>query len=121
MRILAAWARRGVVLGVSALGVLLVASSCFASVELSEARTCRKAFNVQGRTYALKRLGLVLGCSDKLLKCELVAEIDGVDPTNCRAAVTESCLRRIGPQADSALGRLAAKFDAKVGISCQQE
>ena len=94
-------------------------STCFASAELSAARLCRKAFNAQGRTYAVKRLGLVLGCADKLLKCELLAELAAADPTSCRDSVTESCTRRIGPPSESALSKLAARFDEKVGAACQ--
>ena len=105
-----------------ALAALLLApawATCAASVELSYARLCRKALNVQGRTYALKRLGLVLQCADKLLKCELLAEIDGADPVACRESVTTSCGKRIGPQPESGLGKLALRFDAKVGTACQ--
>jgi hypothetical protein len=104
-----------------ALVLVPVWSTCRASAELSAARLCRKAFNVQGRTYAVKRMGLVLGCADKLLKCELLDELDGADPTSCRESVTESCTRRIGPQPDSSLAKVALRFDAKVGTACNTE
>src|SRR5262245_40239671 len=69
-------------------------STCEASAELTYARLCRKAVNVQGRTYALKRMGYVLVCADKFLKCELVAESGSSDAASCRAAVASSCSRR---------------------------
>jgi hypothetical protein len=103
-----------------ALCVALAAAPAWASsAEFAYARICRKAFSVQGRTYALKRLALLSGCADKFLKCEFVAEIDGENPTDCRAAVTEACRKRIGPQADSALSKAALRFDTKTGTPCQ--
>jgi hypothetical protein len=99
---------------------LLVAghSTCDASAALSGAKICRKTFNVQGRTYALKRFALVLGCADKLLKCEVVAEIDGANAASCRASVTTSCAKRIAGPA-SALGKAALRFELKTGPACQ--
>ena len=108
-------------LALAALLVVPAWSSAGASTELTYARLCRKALNVQGKTYALKRLGLVLQCADKLLKCELLAEIDGADPAACRESVGTSCAKRIGSQPESALGKLALRFDAKVGTACQTE
>lgn len=90
-----------------------------ASAELAYARLCRKTFAVQGRTYALKRMALLVQCADKLLKCELFDEIEGLDPTDCRAAVTAACTTRIGASADSALGKTALRFDGKTGAACE--
>lgn len=100
---------------------LLVAgsSTCDASAALSGAKLCRKAFNVNGRAYAQKRFALVLGCADKLLKCELVAEIDGVYAAGCRASVAKSCAKSVGPQPESALGKAALRFESKTGPACQ--
>jgi len=116
-----AWARRRPTAGLALVAALLLpaGSTCLASAELSAAKLCRKAFNVQGRTYALKRMGLVLACVDKLLKCELLAEIDGAAAAGCRAAVAKSCARRVGAQADSSLAKAALRFESKVGVACQ--
>jgi hypothetical protein len=89
------------------------------SAELVYARLCRKTFTVQGRTYALKRLGLLVQCADKFLKCELLREVDGVDPTDCRTAVTDACTRRLGSAPDTALGKAALRFDLKTGAACE--
>jgi hypothetical protein len=89
------------------------------SPQLVYARLCRKTFTVQGRTYALKRLGLLVQCADKFLKCELLREIDGVDPTDCRTAVTEACTKRLGSAPDTALAKAALRLDAKTGAVCE--
>ena len=94
-------------------------SSSIASAELSGAKVCRKAFATQGRVYSAKRLGLVLACVDKLLKCELLAELAGADPVACRVAATEYCTKRLDSEPDGALGKLAVRFDGKVGVACQ--
>lgn len=100
--------------------VALAAPDAFAGgAELAYAKACRKAFAVQGRTYVEKRSSLLLGCADKLLKCELRAEIDGDAPDTCREAVTGACTARIGATPDSALSKVALRFDAKVGPVCQ--
>jgi hypothetical protein len=105
---------------VAALALLVAGrSTCEASAALSGAKLCRKAFNVQGRTYAQKRVALVLGCADELLKCELVAEISGASAADCRESVAASCSKRLGPQAESALGKAALRFESKTGPACQ--
>jgi hypothetical protein len=94
-------------------------STCDASAALSGAKLCRKAFNVNGRAYAQKRLALVLGCADKLLKCELVAEIEGVNAESCRVSAAKSCAKSVGSDPASALGKAALRFDSKTGPACQ--
>jgi hypothetical protein len=64
-------------------------------------------------------MALIDQCADKLLRCELLLEIDGINPTDCRATVTAACTKRLGPDADSALGKTAARFEAKTGTACQ--
>jgi hypothetical protein len=91
------------------------------AADLAGAKRCRKAFAVQGRGYAQKRLSYLLVCADKLLRCELLAEIDGVPPTACRASVTASCGVRLTPGPKSALQKLALRFDTRVGTACQTE
>jgi hypothetical protein len=112
-------ARRSLVVGLVLATLVAFAPSgaLAASPELAGAKLCRKAFTAQGRVYSQKRLGYVLGCADRLLKCELLAEIDGVDPTSCRAAATQSCLGRLGP--GGALEKVGLRFDLKVGPVCQ--
>jgi hypothetical protein len=111
-------ARRSVIAAL-VLGMLaaLGPTGARASGELAGAKLCRKVFNVQGRAYAQKRLGYVLDCADRLLKCELLAEVDGVDPTGCRTAVSNACNSRLGP--DGALTKVGLRFDLKVGAACQ--
>jgi hypothetical protein len=99
--------------------VLAPVQPATAGTRLALAKICRKTFTVQGRTYALKRLALVVGCADKFLVCDLRQEIDALDPSDCRASVTSACLRRIGPTVDSALAKAAQRFDAKTGAACQ--
>lgn len=89
------------------------------SATLAAARLCRKTFAVQGRTYALKRMALIDQCADKLLRCDFEQEIEGVDPTDCRVAVTAACVKRLGSDADGALGKAALRFEAKTGVACE--
>jgi hypothetical protein len=89
-----------------------------ASDQLVAARLCRKAFDIEGRAYALKRTGLVLRCADQLLKCELMDEIDGDDPSDCRAAATSGCVSRLSIDPNGTLGKAALRFDANVGAAC---
>jgi hypothetical protein len=108
----------GVALGL--VTVVLAAAPVHAgSAEFVYARLCRKTFSVQGRTYALKRLGFVTQCADKFLKCELLSEIEGVNPTDCRKAVTDACTKRLGSTSDSALGKAALRFELKTGAACE--
>ncbi len=104
----------------AALAAALISASAHAgSATLVAARLCRKTFAVQGRTYALKRMALIDQCADKLLRCELLLEIEGLDPTDCRATVTAACAKRLGSDVTSALGKAAARFEAKTGTACQ--
>jgi hypothetical protein len=112
------WPARGI--AALALGAaVLVPAPTTASTRLILAKTCRKTFTVQGRTYARKRLALIVGCVEEFLKCDLQREIDAVDPTLCRASATSACVGRIGPSESTALARAAERFDAKTGTACQ--
>lgn len=112
--------RRALAVAVGLAAVVLAAGPAHAgSAEFVYARLCRKTFSVQGRTYALKRLGLVTQCADKFLKCELLNEIDGVNPTDCRQAVTDACTKRLGSAPDTALGKAALRFELKTGAACE--
>jgi len=88
------------------------------SAALVAAKACRKQISIQGRSYAKKRLGYVLGCVDKILKCELLQEIDSISASSCRSSATDACTAKIGPAADSSLNKAAAKFDDKAGVAC---
>ena len=106
-----------IVLGIAA--VLLASASARAdSPALAAAKLCRKTISIQGRTYVKKRMGYILVCADKLLKCELLDEIDGINPNSCRSSARDSCTAKIGPASDSTLNKAAAKFDAKAGLAC---
>ena len=114
-------ARQRVIAGLALVATVLVPawSPCVASTELSVAKHCRKGFAAQGRTYAAKRLALVLACADRLLGCQLSDEIDNVNAGPCLSAAAEVCMTRLGPQEDSTLGKIRLRFDAKVGAACQ--
>jgi hypothetical protein len=84
----------------------------------TETRLCRKQVSTQMRVYQKKRQGLLLGCIDKLLKCELVLELDGVNPNACRQTATDSCFNRLGPASDSTLSRMKMRFRDKSAGSC---
>src|SRR5207245_4518974 len=88
------------------------------SPTLTNAKTCRKAVDKQGRNYAKKRLKLLLGCVDKLLKCEILLEVDGTNANSCRSKAVTSCTNMIGPASDSTLNKAATIFDTKAGTTC---
>lgn len=79
---------------------------------------CRKQITTQGRSYAKKRLGYLLGCVDKLLKCEVLAEVDNTNQNACRSLAEDSCNKRLGAAADSAMSKAQASFDTKSTSSC---
>jgi hypothetical protein len=92
-----------------------------ASPAFDAAKSCRKQLTNQGRSYYKKRLTHLLNCVDKLLKCEVIVEVDGssaIDEKRCRDSATTSCTSRIGPAADSAMSKAAASFDTRVGTAC---
>jgi hypothetical protein len=88
------------------------------SIKAVRARLCRRAIDTQGRLYALKRQMTLLTCIDKFLKCELLLEVDGVNPTDCRTSVTASCARRLGADPDSTMSKAQLRFDTKAGVLC---
>jgi hypothetical protein len=107
------------------LGVLALAASAAApetapaaSTKAVLARLCRRAIDTQGRLYALKRQMTLLTCIDKFLKCELLLEVDGIDPTDCRASVAASCVRRLGDAPDSTMSKAQLRFDTKAAVLC---
>lgn len=88
------------------------------SPALKAAKACRKTISVQGRNYAKKRLMLLLNCVDKLLKCEIQREVDGVNPNTCRDLAVKSCNARLGGGSDTTLSKAQATFDTKSAIAC---
>ena len=89
-----------------------------ASVQLTEAKRCRKAISTQGRTYAKKRLGLMLNCVDRLLKCEILAEVDNTNQNACRGLAEDSCNDRLGAGSTTTLSKAQASFDTKAAAGC---
>jgi hypothetical protein len=79
---------------------------------------CRKQITTQGRSYAKKRLTYLLNCVDKLLKCEVLAEVDNTNQNSCRSLAEDSCNKRLGAAADSAISKAQASFDTKATSSC---
>jgi hypothetical protein len=108
------------ILGLATLALSLGATPPAEAVSLkaSLAKLCRRAIDTQGKIYALKRQTLLLGCSDKFLKCELQLEVDGIDPTDCRTSVLSACARRLGTDADGAITKAQVRFDQKAGALC---
>ncbi|MCK6553225.1 hypothetical protein L6Q96_01365 [Candidatus Binatia bacterium] len=104
----------------AALGALVVldAAPAAASTQLDAALACRKALSTAGRVYADKRRKSLLTCGAKLLKCDILLEVDGENANGCRSKATDSCKRAIGPSADSAVNKAADKFDTKSGTEC---
>lgn len=105
-----------------ALGVLASAFTIepagAASVQLTEAKRCRKAISTQGRVYAKKRLGLMLNCVDRLLKCEILEEVDNTNQNACRGLAEDSCNDRLGSGSTTTLSKAQASFDSKAAQSC---
>lgn len=79
---------------------------------------CRKQVTTQGRGYAKKRLGYLLNCVDKLLKCEVLAEVDNTNQNACRTLAEDSCNKRLGAAADSAMSKAQESFDTKATSAC---
>jgi len=101
------------------LGVLgHVATARATSPTLQAAKVCRKTITSQGRAYAKKRLALLNNCVDKLLKCEILLEVDNTNANNCRSLALSSCTGRIGPVPDSTLSRAQAVFDTRFVTAC---
>ncbi len=103
----------------AAVGVLASASVEYASAATyAAAKGCRKQVTTQGRSYAKKRLGYLLNCVDKLLKCEVLAEVDNTNQNSCRSLAEDSCNKRLGAAADSAMSKAQESFDTKATTSC---
>ena len=105
-------------LAAAAVLALLDAAPATASPQLDAALACRKALSTAGRVYADKRRKALLVCASKLLKCDILLEVDGENANGCRSKATDSCLRAIGPSVDSVLNRAADSFDTKAGTAC---
>jgi hypothetical protein len=97
---------------------LLASVASAASPQLVAARNCRRMVTTQGRNYAKKRLTLLLNCVDKLLNCEVQAEVDGTNQTNCRSKAKDSCNNWLAAAATSTLSKAEAVFDTKATQAC---
>lgn len=107
---------RGAAFLVAALLLVGGVRTGLASPTLDAAVACRKTISKKGRTYADKRRRLILGCVDKLLKCDLQDEIDGINPNTCRSRAISSCQRGLG--AGGALSTVATAFHDKAAAAC---
>ena len=99
-------------------GLLAVEHAGAASATLTEAKRCRKGVSTQGRVYAKKRLNVMLNCVNKLVKCEILEEVDATNQNACRTLAEDSCNKRLGAAADSTLSKAQASYDAKATGSC---
>lgn len=109
--------RVATLLAMAVLAVLDTAPAA-ASTQLDAALACRKALSTAGRVYADKRRKSLLVCASKLLKCDILLEVDAENANGCRSKATDSCTRAIGPSVDSVVNRAADKFDTKAGTEC---
>lgn len=98
--------------------ILSVPPATAASPQLIEAKRCRKAVSIQGRNYAKKRLALLLNCVDRLLKCEIISEVDGSNQNGCRSIAEDSCNARLGSGGTTTLSKAQAAFDTKAAAAC---
>src|SRR5262249_5697799 len=103
-----------------AVAVVLASAPCQAtgSAAFNAAKSCRKQMTNQGRNYYRKRFQLLLNCVDKLLKCEVLLEVDGTNPGQCRSSALDSCTARIGSASDSTLNKAITSFGDKVSLAC---
>lgn len=107
----------GLTLGV-ALSFVSPQAGAAASDEFTYAKKCRKALTIKGRTYAEQRRKLLIGCADKLLRCELELEGDGIDPAACRGRAFDFCKRKLGSAADATINAARARYEAKTTAAC---
>jgi hypothetical protein len=104
------------------LGILIAAgwvvwpAGMSASTTLDAVSNCRKTISKQGASYAKKRRQKLLRCTDKLLKCELAFEVEGVDPSTCRSRARDSCNKALGT--DGSINTAIAAFKEKAGTAC---
>lgn len=103
----------------AAVGLLAGAAAEQASAaSYAATKGCRKQVTTQGRSYAKKRLGYLLNCADKLLKCEVIEEVDNTNQNACRSLAEDSCNKRLGAAADSAISKAQESFDTKATSAC---
>jgi len=110
--------KRGILAAATAVLLAVAAPVSADSVLLAQAKACQKAMSKQGRGYAKKREAILLKCIGKLLKCEILLEVDGTNPNTCRAAAVDSCTKAVGPAPDSTIKKAAAAFDTKATTAC---
>lgn len=99
-------------------GLFAVDRASAASVTLTEAKRCRKGVSTQGRVYAKKRLNAMLNCVNKLVKCEIIEEVDATNQNACRSLAEDSCNKKLGAAADSTISKAQASYDTKAAGSC---
>jgi hypothetical protein len=105
-------------LALAACASLIATQAAATSPQLAAAKSCRKTLTTKGSPYAKKRLSLLLTCVDRLLKCEVLAEIDGSNQTSCRSLAEDSCNNNLGSGSGTALSKAQVAFDAKGAAGC---
>ena len=98
--------------------IAAIPSAAGASAALDAALACRKGITKMGQFYTHKRRVLLLNCIDKLLKCEVLKEVDGTNPNTCRSKAETSCKNTLGSASTTPLSVAADKFDTKAGAYC---
>ena len=92
------------------------------SPQLVAVKACRQSITNRGKTYAKKRRVLLLGCIDRLLKCELKREIgDAPSAFNygtCRSGAITACTSKLGNQSGSGMSLAKASFVTNAGTAC---
>jgi hypothetical protein len=100
------------------LAILFAAESSFASPTLDAVVACRKGVTKFGQLYAHKRRVLLLNCADKLVKCDIQQELDGMNPNGCRSKAKTYCEAKLGSAVDTPLSRHRTRFHDKASLAC---
>jgi len=78
---------------VAALVALAAAARPSAAATASELLGCQKAMVSGARGVANAELAGLFKCSDKVVRCKLTQELDGIDPTACLASAATACAK----------------------------
>jgi hypothetical protein len=78
---------------VAALVALAAAARPAAAATASELLGCQKAIASGARGVANAELAGLFKCSDKIVRCKLTQEVDGIDPTACLASASAACAK----------------------------
>lgn len=95
------------------LTMVLIASQAVGAPSVRDVVGCQKQMGKQARTIAKFIATQGHNCTDKVLRCELAAEIDAVDPGACSSKAIDRCAKVPGK-----LGTLVAKLREKTIAKC---